>query len=289
MIEIEAKYCVYLHRRGDTIPDHPKRGEVFYVGIGNSRRPKVTKKRSVYWKNVYRKHGRTFEVLHTGLTWDEACAIEIDLIAHYGRSNYEVAGTLANLSTGGSGASGVTGRKCIATSVSDGSEVTFKSASSAALWLQEQGHSSPSPKAISKNCYGKSGSAYGYFWRYVDEDADMAEQRERCQTRVRELLKGRELRKKEKENYLKNRLAYRGRRACIATPIEGGDELRFESVLGAALWFRSQGRLTANDGIIGSCCRGGCKSVYGYFWRYENESDEEKACVCLPSLVKKSV
>lgn len=65
-------HYVYMHRRPDS-------GEPFYVGLGSSpnyARAKATASRNPHWKAIYKKCGRTIEILSDGLTADEAAAIE---------------------------------------------------------------------------------------------------------------------------------------------------------------------------------------------------------------------
>ena len=91
---------VYIHRKETN-------GEIFYVGIGNRNRPyaKCRSHRSNTWINTYNKHGRIVDVIHTGLSWKEACDIETDLIELIGRRDTG-AGTLVNLTDGGEGRQG---------------------------------------------------------------------------------------------------------------------------------------------------------------------------------------
>ena len=90
---------VYLHRRADD-------GLPFYVGIGVPTRPYVISRRNEYWTNVYRKHGRTVELLYTGLSVADAKRIEIELIAKF-RAEYP--GLMTNLTDGGDGQFGLFG------------------------------------------------------------------------------------------------------------------------------------------------------------------------------------
>jgi len=96
-------YTVYQHRRNDT-------NEIFYIGIaGYPSRPYDTSQRNIGWKNIYNKHGRKVEILLTGLTHEDACVIEIKLIAFYGRKHLR--GQLCNLSAGGEGSAGILNTK----------------------------------------------------------------------------------------------------------------------------------------------------------------------------------
>lgn len=92
---------VYLHRRADD-------GLPFYVGIGGAYRPYTVHGRNQFWTNVYRKHGRTVELLHTGLSVADAKRIEIELIAKF-RSEYP--GLMTNLTDGGDGLFGLFGEE----------------------------------------------------------------------------------------------------------------------------------------------------------------------------------
>lgn len=92
---------VYIWFRPDWTP--------FYVGIGktpsrwNPLRAKDKDRNNLCMK-IIRKYGATNIRVqkHTGLTWEEACAKEQALIAHFGR--IEDGGLLANFTDGGEGA-----------------------------------------------------------------------------------------------------------------------------------------------------------------------------------------
>ena len=85
---------VYQHRRLDT-------GEVFYVGIAESEKRAVDfKRRNNIWKKIASKTEYSVEILHTDLSREEACRIEVELIKQYGRLCTGT-GTLSNLSEGG--------------------------------------------------------------------------------------------------------------------------------------------------------------------------------------------
>lgn len=88
--------CVYIHTRSDNI--------VFYVGIGTPKRPYSEKARNQHWHNTTSKYAYTVTILHQNLTWDQACAIEIELIKKY----RELSGDkLCNVTEGGEGTKGV--------------------------------------------------------------------------------------------------------------------------------------------------------------------------------------
>ena len=89
---------VYLHRRNDT-------NKVFYVGIGEQeRRAYRTDGRNDLWTKIYKKHGRTVEIIHKDISFEDACDIEIKLIAFYrvflgekSLANFAIGGQRGNL------------------------------------------------------------------------------------------------------------------------------------------------------------------------------------------------
>ena len=91
---------VYFHKRNDT-------NEVFYVGIGNTNRPSRKNSRSTHWWNIVNKVGYTIEILHEGLTWDEAVQYEVKYIKDFGRKDIGT-GILVNHTDGGDGVSNLT-------------------------------------------------------------------------------------------------------------------------------------------------------------------------------------
>ena len=92
------KAYVYTHTRLDT-------NEIFYVGIGtqdNYKRASRAHNRTNYWNNIVKKCGRKVDIVYDNLTWEDACKIEVELIAKYGRVDLGT-GTLVNLTAGGEG------------------------------------------------------------------------------------------------------------------------------------------------------------------------------------------
>lgn len=76
-------------------------GEVFYIGIGKEKSRAYSKHgRSNFWKGIVNKYGYEVQVLKSGLTWREACKLEVILIYYYGRVNIGT-GKLCNLTKGG--------------------------------------------------------------------------------------------------------------------------------------------------------------------------------------------
>ena len=87
---------VYQHRRKDN-------NEIFYIGIGKTRRRAYSKEyRNNHWHNIVNKVGYDVDILIEGLTWDEACDKETELIKQYGRNDLDK-GKLVNMTDGGEG------------------------------------------------------------------------------------------------------------------------------------------------------------------------------------------
>ncbi len=86
---------VYLHV-------NPNRQEVFYVGIGNNKRPYLKSNRSSQWKRYTKKHDYQVIIIHEKLSWEEACLLEIKYIAQIGRRDKGL-GNLVNQTDGGDG------------------------------------------------------------------------------------------------------------------------------------------------------------------------------------------
>lgn len=95
---------VYIHIGEDN-------NEIFYVGIGKSEsRAKSKHKRSKFWKDYTEIHGFRCEILFSGISWEEACIKEIELIKFYGRRDLKN-GTLVNMTEGGQGGATCKGLK----------------------------------------------------------------------------------------------------------------------------------------------------------------------------------
>lgn len=97
MKEIE-KFCIYRHIRLDT-------NEVFYIGIGNNKRPYSNNRRSLFWRKIIKKTSYEVQILKSDLTWEDAKELEIILVAFYGRKDLGL-GPLCNLTNGGEGTTG---------------------------------------------------------------------------------------------------------------------------------------------------------------------------------------
>jgi hypothetical protein len=95
-------YYLYFHL-------NPTTKEIFYVGISSNKyRPTNFTERNPIWKRYVKKHGEPIvEIVHSNLTKEEACRLEIKYIKQYGRKNTDPNGMLVNISEGGeSGAKG---------------------------------------------------------------------------------------------------------------------------------------------------------------------------------------
>ena len=78
-----------------------KDGSPYYIGIGNLQRPYTGRRRCGTPPPKER-----IVILHKNLEWEEACEIEKELIAFYGRKDLGT-GILRNLTDGGEGTPGV--------------------------------------------------------------------------------------------------------------------------------------------------------------------------------------
>jgi hypothetical protein len=88
---------VYKHTRLDT-------NDVFYIGISSNYKRAYEKadRRNIIWGRIVEKTDYKIDIISENLTWEQACKLEIELIAKYGRIDL-ANGTLANLTNGGDG------------------------------------------------------------------------------------------------------------------------------------------------------------------------------------------
>lgn len=87
---------VYQHRRLDT-------NEIFYIGIGKTeKRAYSIQGRNIHWKRIVEKYGYSIEIIHTGLSYDDAFTLEKLYIEKYGRRDLGI-GCLVNMTDGGEG------------------------------------------------------------------------------------------------------------------------------------------------------------------------------------------
>lgn len=148
-------FYVYEHWRLD-------RDECFYVGKGKGGRAYKMRDRNAHHQSIMAKlsregSGMEVRMVATGLTEDEAFSLEIERIAFWRESGVD----LANISSGGDGPSGVPSwnRKkvlCITTGQH------FDSAADASIAFNL------GVNAVSQACSGRSESASGIKFLYVD-------------------------------------------------------------------------------------------------------------------------
>lgn len=86
-------FCIYFHV-------NPIKQEIFYVGIGNKKRPCDRSGRTEWWKDTVKKYDYEVIIIYENLTWEEACELEIKYIKQIGRRDKGL-GTLVNLTDGG--------------------------------------------------------------------------------------------------------------------------------------------------------------------------------------------
>lgn len=150
------KFYVYEHWRLD-------RDECFYVGKGKDKRAYKMRDRNLHHRAIMAKlsrdgSGMDVRMVATGLTEDEAFLLEIERIAFW-RS---VGVDLANLTNGGEGTSGFPSHnKCKVFCVSTGEyfESAMEAAKSFNLGIN----------AVSQACSGRSESANGIKFIYVEK------------------------------------------------------------------------------------------------------------------------
>ena len=85
---------------------NPLTNKVFYVGIGRPKRAYHKHGRSQFWKNEVNKYGYIVDIIHEGLTIEEARNLEIFYIKRFGRRDLGE-GTLVNHTNGGEGFNGL--------------------------------------------------------------------------------------------------------------------------------------------------------------------------------------
>jgi hypothetical protein len=93
------RYCIYRHIKPN--------GEVFYIGIGNIKRPYERRHRNDIWSKTIKKYpDYLVEILKKDMELEDAKELEIILIDYYGRKTSRT-GTLCNITLGGEGSFGL--------------------------------------------------------------------------------------------------------------------------------------------------------------------------------------
>lgn len=90
----QAIYVCYIHIKPN--------GEIFYVGIGNIKRPHSKSRRSKFWHNIVNKYGYNTKIISELSTWQTVCLLEKWMIREIGRRDLGL-GPLVNLTDGGDG------------------------------------------------------------------------------------------------------------------------------------------------------------------------------------------
>jgi len=94
-------YVVYFHR-------NPETKTIFYVGIGNNKRPFQFQDRNIFWKKYVLKYGNpVVDVIKIGVSKEEAIEAELHFISVLGRRGIDKNGILVNRTIGGDGVKGV--------------------------------------------------------------------------------------------------------------------------------------------------------------------------------------
>lgn len=91
---VKNNKVLYIHRK-------LVNNEIFYIGIGNSKRPYRTHGRNNHWNHIVKKYGYIINVLVKNLSKDDAVELEMFVIELIGVSN------ISNMTIGGEGLSGM--------------------------------------------------------------------------------------------------------------------------------------------------------------------------------------
>lgn len=92
---LDKQFYVYVHMKGTD-------DSVFYVGKGCKYRSTSKNGRSEYWRRIVEKHGLVVEIVKNNMTFEEANAYEVYLIAKLKQEGCN----LCNLTNGGEGRTG---------------------------------------------------------------------------------------------------------------------------------------------------------------------------------------
>lgn len=261
----EERFYVYLHRRKTD-------GTVFYVGKGSGYRATSRSGRNRWWKRVVEKHGYYHEIISSGLTNDESCALEIEKISELRDKGVK----LCNVANGGeSGLAGIplsdahkqllrdmnlgkkqnpdharksamakVGKKqpraAVEAMVKDkrkrvinSNGEVFLSASHAARAMADRHGAYASQGNISMACRGERPGAFGYGWSYD----------------------------------LKKTPDAPSGITSIMKRIRCSNGMEFNSAQDAMRWVKSW-RGISNTQNITACARGESKTAYGFSWEY---------------------
>lgn len=192
--------CLYFHK----LPN----GKIFYVGIGDKKRPYVIASRNKFWINEVNKYGlekENIEIIYKNISWKEACKLEKTYIKLFGRRDLGL-GTLVNLTDGGDGCKGAirsqetknkisNSKKGIATapiksiiqySLNGDKLNTFISLKEAALSLNV--NTTSARCFISQCANGKRKTAYGSIWKFKNNYKKYIYDRQYIQNKIVNLI-----------------------------------------------------------------------------------------------------
>lgn len=227
-------FYVYIHIRNDN-------GKVFYVGRGKGYRAWAKTGRNKHWTNIFKKCGRSVEIIEYGLTLEESKQLEIIVI--------ELANAcgciLANRTSGGDGCTDLVfdDESKIKMSRSQGGRrifcsngMVFDTGQKAADWLNDNGF----PLALSGHIFdcakGARGSAYGYSWWYDGDN-----------------------RKDHISRYDRSSIS-------LSTEVFCSNGMSFRNAKKAAEWLKGNGVINANRSNIEAAISGRFLFAYGFTW-----------------------
>lgn len=220
-------HYVYIHFRATDMSP-------FYVGMGqNGRGWQFTDdKRTEWWFRTAKKSGVVISIAQDGLSFEQACTLEMWLIAKLRHEGER----LVNLSSGGSGKRDY-GRVVYS---SDGA--SYRTLQDAANHMKDCGWPLSSAAAIHNCASGKTRVSYDRKWSFspMEEQAVLTTKQTKSSV-----------------------LAERNKR-----PVLRSDGLLYESLDSAVSDLQKYGHQRANKSALCMVCKGKRKSAYGYGWSY---------------------
>lgn len=253
-------FYVYLHCKATT-------GEVFYVGKGTGRRAWQATNRNRQWSNIVRRHGLTIEIVISGLQEWAAHEIERDLIALHGRRDLGH-GPLVNFTDGGDGVSGWVPKPETLEKMAAANREKYRSDPE---WREKKAEimraMAADPEWQAKNAAAARARAANQEWRAKNAAARLAlaadpvwraKNAERCRSLAA-----------NPEWLAKVSAANRKSGARPIKCVETGQ--KFDAIVDAVDWLRSNGVPRPADSVISATARGRQKTAYGYTWRYVDQ------------------
>jgi len=253
--------CLYLHTTLDN--------KIFYVGIGRIKRAYSKCNRNTYWHNIVNKYGYNVTILVESLTWEEACNLEIKMIAFYGRRipnsdnlNY---GCLVNMSDGGEGAKGkivsVESRKKMSESAKKKPTVSIESRKKMSESQKKRTsyakgfkHSEEARKKMSETRKGRTGWNKGL--KHTEDTIKKMSESHKGNTAMLGHKHTKETKKKMSESST-------NKKSVIQYDLEGNFICRYNSMGEAAK------KLNIHQSNITNVCKGINKKTGGFVFKYE--------------------